>query len=348
MKGVLAQETQDGWPSGQAKSGRVAMDPVSFGTVLVGPNVLLREGLTRILSAADFRILASACCVDDIVLPAPSQAQSILLIIDVSDDFDAAVAQIEFFKEQYPFARVAVLAHHHQLAEMISAFRAGANAYFVKVAADTFIKSLELVMLGETIVPSAILALMLDQRRDGDGNGGNGHDDGHYDARRRDYGEDECHDEAEVGKKEIDAQASLATEIRYAPRLSDRQRTILGCLLEGDSNKTIARKMAIAEATVKVHVKAILRKIRVHNRTQAAIWAMNNSLFSPAKHEGSSAAEDLVVRSSPARHAAQVLSAGRRNGSALLPAFKIEGPSHGGALPSIDGFIRKGIIRKNE
>ena len=324
------------------------MDRVPCGIVLVGPNVLLREGLTRILSAADFRILASAYCVDDVVLPAPSEEQSIeeqsiLLIIDVSDDFDAAVRQIEFFKKQYPFARVTVLAHHHQLAEMISAFRAGANAYFVKVAADTFIKSLELVMLGETILPSAILTLMLDQRHDGD--------EGHYDARRRDHnGEDACHDEAEVVKKEIrsHAQASLATEIRYAPRLSDRQRTILGCLLEGDSNKTIARKMAIAEATVKVHVKAILRKIRVHNRTQAAIWAMNNSLFSPAKYEGSSAAEDLVVRSSPARHAAQVLSAGQRNGSALLPAFKIEGPSHGGALPSIDGFIRKGIIRKNE
>ena len=34
--------------------------------------------------------------------------------------------------------------------------------------------------------------------------------------------------------------------------------------------------MDIAEATVKVHVKAILRKIRVQNRTQAAIWGMNN------------------------------------------------------------------------
>jgi two-component system nitrate/nitrite response regulator NarL len=40
----------------------------------------------------------------------------------------------------------------------------------------------------------------------------------------------------------------------------------------------IARKIDITEATVKVHVKAILRKIRVHNRTQAAIWAMNNGV----------------------------------------------------------------------
>jgi len=48
-------------------------------------------------------------------------------------------------------------------------------------------------------------------------------------------------------------------------------------MVGGDSNKVIARKIDIAEATVKVHVKAILRKIRLSNRTQAAIWAMNNS-----------------------------------------------------------------------
>jgi two-component system nitrate/nitrite response regulator NarL len=37
----------------------------------------------------------------------------------------------------------------------------------------------------------------------------------------------------------------------------------------------IACQLKITEATVKVHVKAVLRKIRVRNRTQAAIWALN-------------------------------------------------------------------------
>ena len=46
--------------------------------------------------------------------------------------------------------------------------------------------------------------------------------------------------------------------------------------MEGDSNKLIARKFDITEATVKVHVKAILRKIRAKNRTQAAIWAASH------------------------------------------------------------------------
>ena len=46
------------------------------------------------------------------------------------------------------------------------------------------------------------------------------------------------------------------------PRLSPREESILRCLIEGHSNKSIARKIHIAEATVKAHVKAILRKIR--------------------------------------------------------------------------------------
>jgi two-component system nitrate/nitrite response regulator NarL len=58
--------------------------------------------------------------------------------------------------------------------------------------------------------------------------------------------------------------------------LSPRETSILQCLARGASNKLIARGIKISEATVKVHVKAILRKIGVANRTQAAIWAMTN------------------------------------------------------------------------
>ena len=55
--------------------------------------------------------------------------------------------------------------------------------------------------------------------------------------------------------------------------LSRRELVILRTLTEGASNKIIARKLVITELTVKVHMKAILRKLRLQNRTQAAIWA---------------------------------------------------------------------------
>ena len=65
------------------------------------------------------------------------------------------------------------------------------------------------------------------------------------------------------------------------------------CLIAGNSNKSIARKIDIAEATVKVHVKAILRKIRVQNRTQAAIWGMNNGSLVRPTNDGSNTSEQL-------------------------------------------------------
>jgi two-component system nitrate/nitrite response regulator NarL len=69
------------------------------------------------------------------------------------------------------------------------------------------------------------------------------------------------------------ARASESDEVL---RLSDKEHLILRHLTQGASNKLIARDLHIAEATVKVHVKAILRKIGVRNRTQAAMWAVKN------------------------------------------------------------------------
>jgi two-component system nitrate/nitrite response regulator NarL len=67
-----------------------------------------------------------------------------------------------------------------------------------------------------------------------------------------------------------------ALKNNFFGRLSDREHVILMHLTEGASNKHIARELNIAEATVKVHVKSLLRKIRVNNRTQAAMWAINH------------------------------------------------------------------------
>ncbi len=60
---------------------------------------------------------------------------------------------------------------------------------------------------------------------------------------------------------------------RRHPRLSRRELLILRTLTEGASNKVIALKLVLTELTVKVHMKSILRKLRLQNRTQAAIWA---------------------------------------------------------------------------
>lgn len=65
-----------------------------------------------------------------------------------------------------------------------------------------------------------------------------------------------------------------STSPRLSCGLSQREEEILKCVVRGHSNKMIARSCGVTDATIKVHMKSILRKIRVANRTQAAIWAL--------------------------------------------------------------------------
>ena len=163
------------------------------------------------------------------------------------------------------------MANHYRPAELALAFRAGASGYFVNVnSCDLFIKSIELVAMGETVFPSAFLSFALDTKSD-------------------------------HGTKAV------------APQLSPQEKSILRCLIEGDSNKIIARKIDIAEMTVKVHVKAILRKIRFKNRTQAAMWAMKHRALARAELSNAPPSGLDIDRRLPSGRSLQV------NGCLLLP-----------------------------
>jgi two-component system, NarL family, nitrate/nitrite response regulator NarL len=60
--------------------------------------------------------------------------------------------------------------------------------------------------------------------------------------------------------------------------LSVRELHVLQLLIEGSSNKAIARNLAISDGTVKVHMKSLLRKVNVQNRTQAALWGIEHGV----------------------------------------------------------------------
>jgi len=61
--------------------------------------------------------------------------------------------------------------------------------------------------------------------------------------------------------------------VRPRPEFTERQYAVLVCLCQGDPNKVIGRKLGMTETTVKVHVREIMRKLGVSNRTQVAIAA---------------------------------------------------------------------------
>ena len=269
-------------------------------TILVGPHTLRREGIARALDSTDFRIVATETDLQKVDLQKvdlDGLAKSIyLLIVECSHDVNSAIQQIQHFKVAFPDGKVVLFADHLSLEELLSAFRAGTNAYFVSVqTCEAFIKVLELVMLGETVLPWELLKLIGKDRQEPPG--------------------------GTCGLSN-NGQGGGTEERQRGPRLSERERFILRRIIEGDSNKHVARRLNIAEATVKVHVKAILRKIDVRNRTQAAMWAMS-------KHGNDLLAlqDDMVPSVSPASEiAANCLQIG--NG------YKIDLVSHGVSAPT--------------
>ncbi len=70
--------------------------------------------------------------------------------------------------------------------------------------------------------------------------------------------------------------------------LTRRQRDVLALISQGKSNKLIADALTMSESTVKAHVKQIIKRLNVANRTQAALVATGRAYFPPtARTNGS-------------------------------------------------------------
>ncbi|MGB3796277.1 MAG: response regulator transcription factor [Alteraurantiacibacter sp.] len=163
-----------------------------------------------------------------------------LLLIDISatDDIESDIVAL---RKQEPDTRIVLLAEVFDFETMVGVFRAGADGYIIKeIDYQPFLESLRLVALGEKVLPGALVKHLPD-----------------------------------FGK--VLAKSGPDTSETFRS-LSEREIETLRCLIMGYPNKVIAYRLDISEATVKVHVKAILRKLSVQNRTQAAIWAVGHGV----------------------------------------------------------------------
>lgn len=202
---------------------------------LISLHDISREGLHRILSSDGFNILISCRNVSRIVEAGIDPDCSI--VIDLQDR-EAQMDAIKAINSAYPTAKIAVLVEQFEMNSMIKCFDAGIDGYIVKsMSSQPLIAALRLVTLGQKVLPSELADVLSRHNLDHPMTGGD-----------------------------------IEHEMEDA-NLSARERDVLCCLMAGYSNKVIARELDVCEATVKVHVKAILRKLDVSNRTQAAMWA---------------------------------------------------------------------------
>jgi two-component system, NarL family, nitrate/nitrite response regulator NarL len=233
------------------QSGAVVNLPIPL--FLIEANQLLREGLSMLLQEGSrFEVAAASSSFAGLRPPADTTPKLVLI---GGDEVGQIVATLDSIQRSYPSSRRVVLtdAQGDQLSRILNS---GAHACLGRdVTVEALVMALDLALLGTRIVcrptPVGTAASF-----------------------------------TQIVPVHLSAESNGSAD-GSGHRLSSREISILECLMHGESNKLIARRFQIAEATVKVHIKAILRKIRAVNRTQAAIWAMNNL---PKDHAQSSPA----------------------------------------------------------
>jgi two-component system nitrate/nitrite response regulator NarL len=207
--------------------------------LLVSKNILLRQGLKHVLNADTLSVVGEEASPLAALTFLQSGSRHVHLIVyDLEGSSGQDLANFKSIVEAYPQIIVVVLTAKASTPEFEKAIDLGARSFLpVTISAEALNLVLQLLLLGENLFAAP------------------GEVSGHLRSPPRERA------------GEID---------NLRGRLSPREDDILKLLETGEPNKVIARRLNIAEATVKVHVKSLLRKIDVGNRTQAAIWAMNN------------------------------------------------------------------------
>lgn len=253
--GIVEDGAPDEDASSRVKSlGRARRQRRTVPIVIIDKSALFRAGLTSILAGSRFQVTASCANIDElgkrILIEKP-----VVALVTLDKEAETILMQAAALTEQG--LRVLMLSERFRPEEVFAAIEAGADGYLLKneISPDALLKSLELVCLGGVVIPHGFSKLL------------------------KNSAPPEVPAAVENPGKVTEASQEPPAPL-CAPadelRLSNRERMILTQLTQGASNKQIARELNIAEATVKVHVKSLLRKIRVNNRTQAAMWAMGN------------------------------------------------------------------------
>jgi two-component system, NarL family, nitrate/nitrite response regulator NarL len=215
-------------------------------TKLLCGNALVGAGLTHLLNGTRFEVAERERLGDQSSVGQADSAPA-LYIVDASGSPQQTIALVEDAKRQHPSARIVVIANSFDLHLAQLAVAAGVDSFcLATVDREVLISVLELTVLGEQVLPWSVIQPLLDVASTVSA------------LKQTSSSSDQSAPDPKVGK------------------LSPRETVILQSLMGGEANKVIARKLEITEATIKVHVKSILRKIGVANRTQAAMWANEN------------------------------------------------------------------------
>lgn len=202
--------------------------------VLVDDQPLVRNGIASLLRARGHDVVGEA---DDgqEALELVRRTRPDLVLMDLQMPVLDGLTATRLLKTEHPHVKVVVLTVSDDGQDLIEAVKSGAHGYLLKdLQAEEFFEALDAIEHGESVIPPRLARSLW----------------------------------TEFGRIERGADA-LAGE----GSLTDREQEVLRLVAAGLTNRAIGDRLSISENTVKFHMRGILDKLHLRNRTEVARWA---------------------------------------------------------------------------
>lgn len=204
--------------------------------LIIDDHTLFRAGLEDLLVRRGIEVVAAVGSGQE-GLKSVSELKPDIVLLDMRMPEMGGLTVLSQLKKAYSSLRVAMLTTSNEESDIVEALRSGAQGYLLKdMEPDELVVALRSIIAGETVVAPELAPILAKVVRG----------------------------EAIPDEKEVNPFS----------KLTPREYEILMLLAEGQSNKVIARNLGISDGTVKLHVKAILRKLEVSSRITAAVMAV--------------------------------------------------------------------------
>ncbi|MBI5652270.1 MAG: response regulator transcription factor [Chloroflexi bacterium] len=213
--------------------------------MLVDDHMLFRDGVKSILLRAGERFEIVGEASDG------AQAQTLALkmkpdviVMDVQMPNCGGLQAARALAPQLPDTKIVMLTVSDRDEDLFEAIKAGAKGYLLKTSASAhdIVAALDQVAAGQVILTPTMATKLAAEF-------------------------------AVMARSKVGAVSPQPTEAVDDPRLTEREREVLDLVALGKTNKEIANDLRVAENTVRAHLRNILDKLHVHNRTQAAAFA---------------------------------------------------------------------------
>ena len=211
--------------------------------LLIDDHALVRKGIEELLQSRGVQVVAAVGSGEEGVRRA-RELPADLILLDVKMPGMGGIDTLRALRAAGVRAPVVMLTMSREDADLGAALRAGAQGYLLKdIEPEDLVPALEAAVQGGNVVAQELVGSL---------------------ARL-------------VGGQPGPQPAAPRPAAPFA-ELTPREHEILECIADGMSNKMIARALDITDGTVKLHVKAILRKLGMRSRVEAAVAAVEHGL----------------------------------------------------------------------